>query len=189
MRINEEMSIVIPIRDDLMLYHIPLSREVYEANLVLLASAKTAMVKKGIHFIMDSGPRVAASLIRDEAARDAKERGEQDHAADALLAEIRRLSTVLAPTSSGYEQLPVDVAISRDVIDAEEWQEAESACCFFICHYALAKKAEKAKVASATALALKGQITSLNPMEFVASLPKLTNAETSVGRVISSHPV
>lgn len=187
MQINESLNLVLPIRDGLNLYHTPISREVFEANCVLLGAVKSRMISKGLHFLMDAGPRVSSSMLREEAKKDAQERGEDNQAATALLGEFKRLSVILTPGTNGYDPLPIDAALSRGVIDAEEWQEAESAIAFFTCHYALAKKADRAKVASATALALKGLTTSLSPMEYVASLPNSTQVETTP-KVISSLP-
>ena len=44
-----------------------------------------------------------------------------------LLAELKRLTLVLAPGVGGYEYLPVDIALQKQVINAEDWTEAEKA--------------------------------------------------------------
>src|SRR6185437_5459141 len=100
--------------------------------------------------------------------------------ADALFAEIKRLTTILAPTANGWETLPVDSAIQSKAIDAEEWDETLSAIVFFTCHYALGKKADRPRIAEATATLLNASITPSPLSEYASSLPKLTPAATSV---------
>lgn len=193
MKINESLNLVIPVTGDVKAYHCPISTEVFEANYRLLSAAKSAMTSKGVHYVMDTGPRIAALLIKDEAIKDAEERGDvnakgqpSDVSYTALLMELRRLTTILAPTSKGYEYLPVDNAIDQGFMDAEDWKEAESALCFFTCHYAMAKRADRSSIANATASVLGGLMTSLSLSEYAGSLLTLTKAETTPA--ISSVP-
>jgi len=165
-------------------YHSPLSREVFEANYRILAATKSALAGKGSHYLMSSGPRIAALTLKDEGKKDAAVRGlfdsdgnPDDSETKALFAEIKRLTTILCPGANGWDMLPVDVAINQGKIDAEDWEEAASSVVFFTCHYAMARKADRETVARATASILASSITSLAPMEYVGSLPSLTQVE------------
>ena len=175
-------------------FHCPISREIFETNYRVLAATKSALASRGTHYLMGSGPRVAALTLKDEGAKDAADRGRFnedgkiiDEETTALLAEIKRLTTILCPGTNGWELLPVDVAINQDKIDEEDWREAESAIVFFTCHYSMAKKVDREKTAQVMANFLSGLITSLPPMEFSASLQKSTPPEATK-RTPSSIP-
>lgn len=188
MQINEDMKLVVPVVTEgsttrVWAYHTPISREVYEANYRVLAGTRVALASKGPHYVMGVGPRVAALTLRDECRRDAEsfgrfnDEGKPDESEmRALFAELRRLTMVLCPGKNGWEMLPVDAAISSGKIDVEDWSETESAIVFFTCNCAMARKAERATIAQATASVLTGSLTSLSPMEFAASLPRSTAA-------------
>ena len=200
MKINESLNLVIPVVSDdkgpvIRAYHSPISKEVFEANYRILAAAKSAMTGKGLHYVMDAGPRIAALTLRDEAYKDAAERGDVDdtekpstNATRAFFLELKRLTVILSPTSSGFDALPVDSAISQGIIDADDWSEAESAIVFFTCHYALASKKNKPGIANATASVLQGLMTSSSVTEFADSLRNSTPAATSPAPVASSLP-
>jgi hypothetical protein len=199
MYINDSLHLVVPVRSDdkgplIHAYHNPISRDVFEANYRILAATKAQLASKGIIYQMDSGPRIAAMVLRDEGIKDSADRADLDEQgkprdgnANALLAEIKRLTTILAPGPSGWETLPVDTAVAQGIIDSEEWGEALSALVFFTCHYALARKVERQRMADATSSILQASITSLTLSEFAASLPISTKAETTP-RAASSVP-
>jgi hypothetical protein len=212
MIINEAMNLVVPIVSERVTekvegkdvskevvriygYSIPIPAAVFESNYRILAATKSALASKGLHYAMNAGPRIAALTLRDEGLKDAESRGlydEQgvvvDKATDALFAEIKRLTMILCPGPQGWDTLPVDAAISRGVIDAEDWQEAIAAIVFFTVHHAMARKADRQRISHSTAAVLGGSTTSLPPMEFLASLPTSTPVETSAKRVVSSVP-
>ena len=196
MKINDHLNLVFALRPDgPTCYHVPISREVFEANYRTIAGAKSAMMSKGAMFMVSSGPRIAALTLRDEGRKEAAERWEYDGSGQpldggvsALMAEIRRLTTILCPAASGWNMLPVDTAIASGAIDEDDWREAESQIVFFTCNCALATKAEKKAIMQATASVLKGSITSLAPMEFIASLPTLTKNDATETKLASSLP-
>ena len=200
MQLNDAMNLVIPLRSDdrgvqVYGYHTPISREVFEANFMILAATRATMAAKGVQFMMGSGPSVAALILKDEAKKDAESRGDfddegkpSDRAAKALLAELKRLTTLVAPGPNGWDMIPVEAALSKGIIDADDWREAESALVFFTCHYALAKRAERALVVPATARVLTGLNTSSTLSEFVNSLQTSMQAETSAQAAGSSVP-
>lgn len=201
MRIDEQRHIVLPVVTDevtkkvkgkdvtekvvrVHAYHTPISRATYEQNYRVLAATKSALASKGSHYLMGSGPRVASLTLKDEGTRDAADRGSfsedgkvVDEDTPALLAEIKRLTTILCPGAHGWDMLPVDVAINQGKIDEEDWEECASALVFFTCHYSMAKKADRERTALAMAHFLSASITSSNATEFLGSLPNSTPAE------------
>lgn len=192
--INDALNLVIPVRSndsgvEIYAYHTPISREVFEANYRPLAAAKSALSAKGVYYMMDAGPKIAALTLKDEGKKDAQEQGDAgDGGVSALLGEIKRLTMILAPSGGTWNMLPVDGAIAQGIIDADEWSEAESAIVFFTFHSALSRKAERARVATATASVLKGWSTSSSATEYIASLPTSTSSVASAVKAGSSVP-
>jgi hypothetical protein len=195
MPINAALNLAIPIRwsdkrDDkgnavplVWAYHTPISREIFEANYRVIAATQVELSGKG-----RIGLRIASLALKDAARLDALEYGLDENAPPALLGELKRLTTVLAPSAAGYDRVPVDAAIANNVIDAEDWLEAESSLVFFTCAYAVAPRSIRDGVGKALASVLKGSTTSLLPTEFAASLPTSTPAETSEAIPPSSVP-
>lgn len=182
MRIDEKLNLVIPLSSDdkgasVHVYHTPISREVYEQHYRVMAATQAYIASKGIRFQFGIGPRIATLTLKEEGLREAAQRGEVDKdgkpidkATDALLLEIRRLTTILAPGSNGYETLPIDTAIQRGVLDEDDWRETESILVFFTFQYALEQKSKRRDMAQAIASVTKAVITSSTPMEFLNSL-------------------
>jgi len=161
-------------------YHTPVSREVFEANYRAIAAANMTLFSKGIGFAAESGPIIATLALRDAARSDAVENG-IDIAGDPatpVLAEIRRLTMILAPSAQGYDSVPVDVALARGVIDSEDWKEAESSIVFFTCGSWMARRERREAKNSALASVLRGSMTSSAPTEFVAGLQDSTAEKT-----------
>jgi hypothetical protein len=177
-QIDSKLNLVFPIRTQevegknvpiLWAHHTPISTEVFQANYRIIAATKAAIFKRGAGYAADVGPRIASLALRDAGLADAAEMGIED-TVPALLADIRRLTHVLAPGKDGFEMLPIDVAIARKVIDAEEWDECESQVCFFCVSLSMALRSNREAVAKACALVLGGSISSLPPLESVNSL-------------------
>jgi hypothetical protein len=201
MKIDEKRNLVLPIVTEkvtkkvdgkdvteevvkLWAYHTPISREVWEQHFRVLSATKSALASKGAHYLMSSGPRIAALTLRDEGRKDAAVRGSFDEQGNVLddetqsfFAELKRLTMVLCPGQHGWDMLPIDTAISAGKIDAEDFEELASAIVFFTCNYAMARKADRETTARATASVLGASISQLNPTEFGASLPSLMQAE------------
>ena len=179
MKIDENLNLVLPL-GDLHVYHMPISRAVFEANYKIIGMTKAELASRGIYFEMGSGPRIATLTLMDVSREVDKE-----SKGIALLAEIKRLSMVLAPSASGWDMIPVDTAIARGLFDDEDWLEVQSALVFFMSHYSLAKKADRQSVMIALASLLLGSSTLFNCSEFAASLPKSMTAE-SIGVPVAS---
>jgi hypothetical protein len=195
MQITDSLNLALPVGDGLTAYHVPISRAIYETHYSVINAVKAALSRKGIHYQMGSGPRIANLVLKDEGEKDAAERNSFDAKGNviddrtpALLAELKRLTTILVPGTNGYDVLPVDVAISQGKIDDEDWNELEANLVFFTCHAMTTRKATRSSIATATASVLDGSITSLGPMDHAASLRTLTKAEPTP-KPASSLPV
>lgn len=171
-------------------YHTPIGRAIFEANYRALSAANMTIFSKGTGFAAESGPIIATLALRDAARADALEAGLgiSGDPATPLLAEIKRLTLVLAPSANGYEPVPVDVAIGRGAIDAEDWAGAESAIVFFTCGSWLVRREYRDLKRSALAAVLRGSITSSPVTAFAASLPTSTKLATSAPLIQSLVP-
>lgn len=204
MRIDDNLKLVIPIRTETVetvhedgkkedvertvihAYHTPISREVFEVNYRALSETKARIFGKGTAYAASSGPMIASLTFREIAKDIAMERGEKDPDTS-LLMEIRRLTTVLAPTASGYELLPVDIAISREIVDPDEWRETESFLVFFTSLFSMTRKAHRKEIGESLAGILRGSITSFPPMEYLDSL-RTSTTEKATPETRSSVP-
>lgn len=195
MQITDSLNLALPFGDGLVAYHTSIDRAVYEANYAVINATKAALSRKGIHYQMGSGPRIANLALKDEGLKDAAERDSVDAKGNvvdqrtpALFEEIKRLTTILAPGASGYENLPVDVAISQGRMDEEDWSELEAAIVFFTCHVMPTKKANRAGIAKATASVANGSIAPSSITAFAASLQTSTKADPSANPASSQTP-
>lgn len=130
MKIDERLNLVLPLYRDAdpyaWVHSVPISREMFEAHYKLLNRAFTALMNEG----QFSG-RVAHLLFRDVAKDLAGRAAEGERLAAPVLNEIRRLSNIALATPKGWETLPLDDALSRHLIDADDVAEVLSALVFF----------------------------------------------------------
>jgi len=174
MKIDDNLNVVIPLRSDdkgvkLYAYHTPIPKEVFKANSILLAATNTEIGRHGEYFQMGLGPRIATEILIKEAKKESQEAD-----AAALLNEIKRLTTVLVSTESGWEHMPVDAAIRAKKVEQEEWEEVESDLIFFTCHYFLVKLSGREKAMNALMSLLQGLKTSSTITAFINSLQTST---------------
>ena len=163
-------------------YHTPISAEVFAASYRIIAATKTAIMGK----LVQSAPRIATFALHDAALEDEEEYGGKD-TDKALLAEIRRLTSILAPGANGYETLPVDIAIARAVISEVEWSEVESVLVFFTCGFSMAMPSRQSLMGNVLASVIGASTTSLRPTEYLASLPTSTKSEPSTNPTSSQQ--
>ena len=193
-QINADLKLVVPVKLDaegepvIYAYHNPIPREVYEVNFRLLRDTKVSLIGTSPRHAFAA--RGDASLyLREAGAAMAADRGlEGDGGASTLLAEIKRLTTVLAPGAQGWQMLPIDTAIQAGAIDADDWSDAENAIVFFTAWTAGTPRREAPAAAMLAASLMDGSTTSLPPMEWAASLQTSTQAAISGGVAASSVP-
>lgn len=175
-KINRKLNIVVPMEDDTgrtyYLHSIPMSREAFKENWLLLSQTFSIMVEQGIQ--VTAGPRVAAMVMKDLADKQGRE---DDY--KAVIAEVKRLTTVIKPTENGYEQIPLSTAMIRGVVSTDDVDDAENMLVFFM----LVSAMWKGDRLDASLRLMNGlwqsQNTSLNATEFTASLQTSTEAESS----------
>ncbi len=194
MKIDRALNLAITIeREGAPAVHVhatPISRAVFEANYALISRVDAEMYARGQSYYLRSGPRVAALTLRDVGRQEAADHGrEGDGGAGALLAEIRRLTNVIEASENGWHTLPLDTALQRNLLDADEAAEVENAVVFFSAVCATARRSMRDRLLTAMASLLGAQTVSSNATEFAGSLPKLTPAEHTHKHPVSSVPV
>jgi len=158
-------------------YHVPISQEVFRANYRILAATKDALFREGVQYAGEVGLPIADLALLDAASTDAKKRETEDMG-PAFIAELRR-TLVLAPGEKGFEYLTADAALQRKIISADEWHDAECVLIFFTCVSTVSLRTKRGPMIEALVSVLKGSMTSLTPMEFLASLRPSTQEEAS----------
>jgi hypothetical protein len=151
----------------------PIGREVFEDNFLVISRAFTAVYTNGLGPV--TGPRVAALLLRDEA----KKMGVWERTQQSLMAEIYRLTNVIAPTDNGWENYPFMVAKQRGILNEDEAAEIENCIVYFTCASSIHLRAELAVATEGLSTLWNAQITSSNTTEYMRSLPTSTPTGTT----------
>lgn len=180
--LNRKLNLVLSVDTEKGPAHIhscPIAREVFEDNFLVISRAFTAVYTNGLGPV--TGPRVAALLLKEEA----KKLGVWERTQQSLLAEIYRLTNVVAPGDSGWETMPFDVAKKRGVLDDDAAAEVENCIVYFICASSIHLRAEMAVAMEGLNTLWSAQTTLSNVTEYMHSLPTLT-AEESTGETATA---
>jgi hypothetical protein len=175
-KLNRKLNLVMDVETDDGLIHVhsvPISREVFEDNFLAISRAFTAVYTNGLGPV--TGPRVAALLLKQEA----QTLGVWDRTQQSLLAEIYRLTNIIAPGPSGWETMPFDVAKKRGILDDAAAAEVENCIVYFICASSIHLKAELTVAMEGLSTLWGAQTTLSNVTEYIRSLPTSTQEETT----------
>lgn len=167
------MNFVVPLyRGDAVYAYVhmrPLSVAAFELNYRLLLRTYNTMLAEG-----PAAARMGHLFLRD-AATDLARVGEDAASISAsLMNEIGRLSSVILSTKDGWQTLPLQQAIDGNLLDAGDATEAVNAALFFIVVWHVSPKQVRDSLLK-TATELWGAVrSSLQPSEWIASLPTST---------------
>lgn len=195
MKIDKNLNLVVPVESehgDIFFHHTPILRETFQRYHFVLAATFTRLLEAGMQM---TGAAIAAMTL-EEVSREMMrwEPEEKNKQADAgvfvksgFMDEIERLTTVLILGEKGWEPVPVNVAINRDLIDDMDWQEAKQRIVFFTLICGMTRKAVKEDLLTILNESWQTQTTSSTCSEFAASLPTSTETGTSsaAGKVSS----
>lgn len=189
MKVDRKLNLVVPIHREtgsIYVHSTPISYEVFERHFLVIAKTNAAIFDQGLSFT--TGPKVAALMLKQHAKNlgiwDGPEGVEIG-----LMAEIRRLANVIAPSGKGYTALPIDVAVAQGLIDADEVREVEGELVFFTLECCLRKKVQLPMFLAPMHRLCGSLSTPLNATEYAASLPISTKEEsTGVREKASSIP-
>ena len=175
--LNRKLNIVIDLDADngkIYVHSTPISREVFEDNFLVVSRAFNAVYTNGLGPV--TGPRVAALLLKQEAqTMNVWERTQQS-----LMAEIYRLTNVIAAGDNGWETMPFDVAKKRGILTPDSAAEVENCIVYFTCASSIHLRAEMAVALDGLRTLWNAQTTSSNVTEFMRSLPT-SIVEESIG--------
>jgi hypothetical protein len=186
MKINRSLNLVIPVTDDdsvLYVHSTPIGREVFERYYLIISKVFAAIYSEGLNVV--AGPRVAY-LVLKELAKKGGPAAEQD-VQNGLIAEIRRLTNVcvMNPTG-GWEVVPFQSVIDRQMLDDDTIAEVESAIVFFIVNSALHKRGVLTTMLEMMVDLFGWRLTSSNVTEYLSSLPTSTATVNTGETVIQS---
>jgi hypothetical protein len=175
-KLNRKLNLVMDVETGDGIVHIhsvPIGRGVFEDNFLVISRAFTAVYTNGLGPV--TGPRVAALLLKQEA----QTLGVWERTQQSLMAEIYRLTNVVAPGPTGWESMPFDVAKKRGILDDDAAAEVENCIVYFTCASSIHLKAEMTVAVEGLKTLWDAQTTLLNVTEFTHSLPILTQEETT----------
>jgi hypothetical protein len=175
-KLNRKLNLVLDVETEngtVHVHSVPIGREIFEDNFLPISRAFTAVYTNGLGPV--TGPRVAALLLRQEA----QTLGVWERTQQSLMAEIYRLTNVVAPGPSGWETMPFDVAKKRGIIDINDAAEVENCIVYFTCASLIHLKAELTVAMEGLSTLWGAQTTSSNVTEYTRSLPISTQEETT----------
>ena len=178
MRIDKNLNFVFPIesvgRGVVYVHSTPISRSVFEQFYDVLGKVFTKCFDgQDPKHIALTAPQLALPAIKAAAVSTGTWDG-PNGVQRGLVNEIIRLSSVASTGDLGWEMLPLDVAVRREILDDENEAEILSNLIFFT---SISKVAPRAL--AGTFLEMAGSLrdwrfTSLGCMEYVNSLPTST---------------
>jgi hypothetical protein len=201
-RINKKLNLVLPVDLDetrkAYVHSMPLSREAFEANYLVLSKTFTAIYGEGLGPVL--GPRVAMLMMKEQAenlgaSHAAPERRAEAKAAaweytqTSLINEIYRLTSVVLPGAGGWDIIPYTEALKRDLFDDEQVSEVENAIVYFTVASALHRKNELPMAFDGLKSMWNAQTTLSNVTAFKNSLQTSTQVETTGPSVTEPSPM
>lgn len=177
MKIARNMNFVLPVETDMgqgYVHATPISKEVYRQHFYILSKTFSAIFSEGLGVV--AGPRVAYLMLE----KICQDQGIWDGASgvkNTLVNEIIRLSNLVYPVEGkGWDTVPLEVAIDREVIDPDE---ALGELVFFTCVSSINKPNQAKEVMEQVAGMWGSAISSLMLTEWIASLPTSKQPENT----------
>lgn len=175
--VNRRLNLVAPITRPngsvVTVHAMPISRETIEQFSVVLARTFAAIFELGVGD--STGPVVAVSMLKTISTQ----LGQWENVQSQLLAEIHRLSSVIAADSGQWRPIPWDAAVQRGLLDADDAAEVTGALVFFTVVSAMSRRSQVADRLESPGRVWGFKTTSSTPMDYANSLPTLTPPETS----------
>lgn len=194
MKIDRNLNLVQKVETDtgtIYVHSAPLPRVVWEEYFFVLSQTYSSIFMGGLG--VATGPSMAALMLR-KAAKDTGTWEGDGGVKVGLMGEIRRLTNVAVATPQGWQTIPFEEAISRQLLDEDSAAEVENALVFFICVSAVLRGPKSRSKLTVTLGMMKvlwdAQTTSLDAMAFASSLTTSTPSEptTPKPKPVSSLP-
>lgn len=177
MKISRNLNLIIPVRTEKgngWIHATPISKEVFKEHFFILSKTFSAIFSEGLGVV--AGPRIAF-LMLERISRDSNIWEGDKGVRNTLVNEAIRLANLVYPVEGkGYDTIPLDMALEREIIDLDE---VAGELIFFTCVSSI-NSPEQAK---GTMDVVNGiwstQCSSLNLTEWIASLLTLKSAASS----------
>ncbi|EEW0911628.1 hypothetical protein HEL23_023360 [Escherichia coli] len=177
MKISRNLNLIIPVRTEKgngWIHATPISKEVFKEHFFILSKTFSAIFSEGLGVV--AGPRIAF-LMLERISRDSNAWEGDKGVRNTLVNEVIRLANLVYPVEGkGYDTIPLDMALEREIIDLDE---VAGELIFFTCVSSI-NSPEQAK---GTMDVVNGiwstQCSSLNLTEWIASLPTLKPVASS----------
>ncbi|EBW9943209.1 hypothetical protein F2H39_23235 [Salmonella enterica] len=177
MKIARNLNLIIPVQTEkgkAWIHATPISKEVFKEHFFILSKTFSAIFSEGLGVV--AGPRIAY-LMLERISRDSNIWEGDKGVRNTLVNEVIRLANLVYPVEGkGYDTIPLDMALEREIIDLDE---VAGELVFFTCVSSI-NSPEQAK---GTMDVVNGiwstQCSSLNLTEWIASLPTLKPAASS----------
>ncbi|HCQ0566140.1 TPA: hypothetical protein OGS30_002740 [Escherichia coli] len=177
MKISRNLNLIIPVRTEKgngWIHATPISKEVFKEHFFILSKTFSAIFSEGLGVV--AGPRIAF-LMLERISRDSNAWEGDKGGRNTLVNEVIRLANLVYPVEGkGYDTIPLDMALEREIIDLDE---VAGELIFFTCVSSI-NSPEQAK---GTMDVVNGiwstQCSSLNLTEWIASLPTLKSVASS----------
>ena len=185
MKIDRKLNLVIPIEteiDKVFIHSVPISRAVFELYYLVIAKTFSQIFSQGLGAI--AGPRIAFLMLKQTAT----DMGLWADVEKGLINEIIRLTNVLMVGEKGWETVPLNTAIARDMIDPDVLADIEGELVFFTCVSVMNKKNQVTGIMETVGGLWGSEITASNCTEYLASLQISMPDGNTGAKVIPSLP-
>jgi hypothetical protein len=182
--INKKLNLVLPLETDngkIWIHSVPISREVFESNYLLLVRTLSDLYANGI------GPSFAPRVARLRLKDTAKEMNDQEDISANLMNEIHRLTNALMPSNGQWQTIPFIEVINRKLIDDQTIAEVENAIVYFTVASAVHLRNELQMAYQGLKNSWNAQTTLLNVTEYGNSLVTSTTKENIGEKVAPLH--
>jgi hypothetical protein len=180
MKIDRHLNLVIPIQTEkhgtVYAHSVPISRDVFEQFYLELGKVFNQCFDGGneTHMAL-TAPQIAYPALKALA----KKSGSWDEVKKGLVNEIIRLTNVMIAGDRGWETIPLDSAIKREMIDEDEEAEILSGVIFFTAISKVAPKDLRISFLQMAGSLRNWELLSLDSTAFKNSLPTLTKVEST----------
>ena len=177
MKISRNLNLIIPVRTEKgngWVHATPISKEVFKEHFFILSKTFSAIFSEGLGVV--AGPRIAF-LMLERISRDSNIWEGDKGVRNTLVNEVIRLANLVYPVEGkGYDTIPLDMALEREIIDLDE---VAGELIFFTCVSSINSPEQAKGTMDGVNGVWSTQCSLLNLTEWIASLPTLKSAASS----------
>ena len=177
MKIARNLNLIIPVRTEKgngWIHATPISKEVFKEHFFILSKTFSAIFSEGLGVV--AGPRIAF-LMLERISRDSNIWEGDKGVRNTLVNEAIRLANLVYPVEGkGYDTIPLDMALEREIIDLDE---VAGELIFFTCVSSINSPEQAKGTMDVVNGVWSTQCSLLNLTEWIASLPTLKSAASS----------